>query len=73
MVAEAFQPLYSPHPKSPVPICGPHRLLSGFKGLFHINIFSAEVFYPFLGVIFDVKTAKIETELFPTFTWEYHV
>ena len=44
-----FIPFYSPHPKSPVPTCGPPRLLGGFKGLSRINISSAAVFYPFLG------------------------
>ena len=40
---------YFPHPKSPVPTCGPPRLLGGFKGLSYINISSAVVFYPLLG------------------------
>ena len=39
----------SPHPKLPVPTCGPSRLLGNFKGLSRINISSAVVFYPFLG------------------------
>ena len=39
----------SPHPKPPVPTYGLPRLLGGFKGLSHINICSAVVFYTFLG------------------------
>ena len=44
MVVEAILP----HPKPPVPTCGPPRLLGGF-GLSLIDISSAVVFYPFLG------------------------
>ena len=43
-----FSDFDSPHPKPPVPTCGPPRLL-GFKGLSGINISSVVVFfYPFL-------------------------
>ena len=62
-----LSPFYSPHPKPPIPTCGPPRLLGGFKGLFPINISSAVVFTLF-GVIFYVKTVKIERELSLTFT-----
>ena len=48
----------------------PPRLL-GFKGLSRMNMSSAVAFYPFLGVIFDVKIRKIETELSPTFTQSF--
>ena len=44
-----FSPFYSPHPKPPVPTCGPARLLGGFKGLSRINISSAVVVLPFFG------------------------
>ena len=44
-----FSDFDSPHPKPPVPTCGPHRLLGDFKGLSRINISGAVVFYPFLG------------------------
>ena len=62
-----FSPFYSPHLKSPVPTCGPPRLL-GFKGLSLINISSDVVFFTLFWGNFGVKTAKIERELSPTFT-----
>ena len=54
----------SPHPKPPVPTCGPPRLLGGFKGLSRINISSAVVFYCFVGD-FLCKNCKNRDGAFP--------
>ena len=62
-----FSPFYSPYPKPPVLTCGPPRLLGGFTGLSRINIAYLVLWsFTLFWVIFDVKTAKNETEL--TFT-----
>ena len=62
-----FSDFDSSHSKPPVPTCGPPGVLGGFEGLSRVNISSAVVFTLFW-VIFDVITAKIETELSCTFT-----